>query len=674
MRIGREQSLVKTTWLTIGLICAIGGLSFRVLPGGVGTASFTGTSGGDDTTAPGVSATRSAHDFSELLWFRLRDVFEREVKENASEAVLQRTFLAVRLDYKGFEWAAAYSKPSVARMINGAPMPEAEPVGFADPGPDDPPPTYNVTNPEGLQVMEALLFPHYDTSSKEELLSRIKTLEDNIHLYNIYFPKIHFLDEQVLDAAKLEVFRVLSLGLAGFDVPLSLNALPEAAESLNGVKLALGGFPAAPDRDSTLALLDAAVGLLEQSTGQTQKARTLAFNRFDRATFILRYGNPITAGITRMQTQIGIRLHYNRLLRQEAPTLFAAGAFDPEAYLPGPEYATTPEKVLLGKQLFFDTQLSGPGTRSCATCHQPDKAFTDGLIRNIDILKSQPVDRNTPTLINAALQPAQFYDLRATSLEEQARDVMMNPKEMHGSVHLAAQRVGQDTIYRRLFREAFPGHYGASAGAGVADTWVDTTDLLNALGAYVRSLVNLNSRFDRYMRGKAKLTTQEIHGFNLFMGQAKCGTCHYMPLFNGVFPPAYDRDETEVIGVPGARAVGTPGIKAEGVPGVKGAGGPALIYGPVTLTDTVDADPGMFGILPIPFLQHAFKVPTVRNAGRTAPYMHNGVYATLNEVMDFYDKGGGKVNNQTLPTDSLHLSIQDKKDLIAFIKSLDTSP
>jgi cytochrome c peroxidase len=132
------------------------------------------------------------------------------------------------------------------------------------------------------------------------------------------------------------------------------------------------------------------------------------------------------------------------------------------------------------------------------------------------------------------------------------------------------------------------------------------------------------------------------------MGKARCGTCHYMPLFNGNFPPMYNRMEAEVIGVPAAAGSGT-----------------------------VDADEGRFAVMPAPFLRHAFKTPTVRNAARTAPYMHNGVYGTLDEVVDFYDDGGGSgegehLADQTLPRDSLHLSMEEKKALVAFIHSLDS--
>jgi cytochrome c peroxidase len=146
------------------------------------------------------------------------------------------------------------------------------------------------------------------------------------------------------------------------------------------------------------------------------------------------------------------------------------------------------------------------------------------------------------------------------------------------------------------------------------------------------------------------------------MGKAKCGTCHYMPLFNGNFPPRFVKTEAEVIGVPAAGA--TQGLVRSGEKGAaKGA--------------VIDADPGRFAIVPAESFRHAFKTPTVRNAARTGPYMHNGVFSTLEEVMDFYNKGGGvglgiKIPNQTLPFDKLELNENERNEIIAFIKSLDS--
>jgi cytochrome c peroxidase len=132
------------------------------------------------------------------------------------------------------------------------------------------------------------------------------------------------------------------------------------------------------------------------------------------------------------------------------------------------------------------------------------------------------------------------------------------------------------------------------------------------------------------------------------MGKAKCATCHYMPLFNGAFPPRYMLAESEVIGVPRSMA-----------------------------KTTIDDDMGRYDILHTNAFKHAFKITTVRNASRTAPYMHNGVFKTLEQVMDFYNEGGGvglgfPIDNQTLPSDKLHLTDKEQKDVIAFIKSLDS--
>ncbi|MEO3402910.1 cytochrome c peroxidase [Mucilaginibacter sp. CAU 1740] len=284
--------------------------------------------------------------------------------------------------------------------------------------------------------------------------------------------------------------------------------------------------------------------------------------------------------------------------------------------------------------------MSGSGRRSCASCHQPDRAFSDGLVKNLDVLGKKMISRNTPTLIGAAFQPAQFYDLRAASLEDQAVDVMQNKDEMHGDMQVAIGKLWRDQSYRELFARAY---YQKGRAA------IDTFEVMNALASYVRSLTALNSRFDEYMQGKSSaLTKEEIAGFNLFMGKAKCSTCHYLPLFNGALPPRYMQMEAEVIGVPERKN-----------------------------RKRIDPDRGLYVLQPYAFNDHAFKITSVRNGARTAPYMHNGVFQTLEEVIDFYDKGGGaglgiRLPNQTLPSDQLHLTAKEKHELVAFIKSLDS--
>jgi cytochrome c peroxidase len=345
--------------------------------------------------------------------------------------------------------------------------------------------------------------------------------------------------------------------------------------------------------------------------------------------------------MTGMEKELHISIHkYNRLLNQEAKTLFDSNAFNVNAYAPDRLFFINREKIKLGRALFTDPILSGTGTRSCASCHQAAKAFTDGLVKNKTLGKNGLLKRNTPTLINAALQPALFYDMRVSSLEDQSITVVQSSEEMHGSMKTTARRLWENKTYRDLFSAAFPKKDRIE---------IDTMEVMNAIGSYVRSLTRLDSRFDEYMRGdKSAMNAAEVNGFNLFMGKGKCATCHFMPLFNGTFPPGYTTMETEVIGVPGAAG-----------------------------RKEIDPDPGRYGIVRFGFLKHAFKTPTVRNAALSAPYMHNGVFNNLEQVVDFYNKGGGaglgmNIENQTLPFDKLELTVKEQKDIVDFIRSLDS--
>ncbi len=536
-----------------------------------------------------------------------------------NEAELQQLFLKARLAYKQFEWAAEYFDPSATRAVNGAPVQEVELSGV-------------VFEPAGLQVIESFLFPRYDSSKKLQLAEQLRQLVVKCNNYKTHFGGIAIFNWQVFDAAKLEVFRIMTLGITGFDDPLSLDCMRESAAALKSVQSALGWYLDENDIEQVKQKSDAAIAYLNDHT---------SFNNFDRAGFIVAYANPVTAAITDGEKRL--QLHpalYNRLLKQDARTLFDSGAWNVNAYSPDPSAFVTQEKIKLGEKLFADPSLSGNGIRSCLSCHQPGKAFTDGLIKNTDIENHRSLARNTPTLINAALQPAQFYDMRVKTLEDQSRTVVQSAEEMHGSIHLSVAKLWNDPSYREMFSRTFPGS---------GRTGIDTFEVMNALGSYIRSLVFMNSRFDEYMRGHSDaMNADQVSGFNLFMGKAKCGTCHYMPLFNGNFPPRYVKMETEVIGVPASRD------KKE-----------------------IDSDPGRFAIIPVESFRHSFKVPTVRNVTRTAPYMHNGVFDNLEQVINFYNGGGGtgwgeKIPNQTLPTDSLNLTDKEKQQLIAFMKALDS--
>lgn len=600
---------------------------------GLFIASFTSIDSSQKEDAKPNARERKIHRevLSEIIDFRdyIKDSLLVAVHKNTVEAkTLQQYFLKSRLLFKKFEWATSYFTWDLTQRLNGPPVQEIENADLLDPS------LARGTDPMGLQVIEELLYPDVDAKNKEELKASVGYLITNTEYLIDYYSDHAFADWRILDAAKLEVFRIITLGITGFDGAASLNSMQEAAVSLKSLQRVLKYYISRKKQSSLLQELSTSIEYLMQHRD---------FNSFDRAAFITRYANKISTGIAALQQDLpGRKIKYNRMLNQEVNTLFDTNAFNVNAFSPGPKYHITTAKVKLGKRLFFDKMLSGTQTRSCATCHQPDLDYTDGLATPTDIHDStKHLQRNVPTLINAALQSNYFYDMRALTLEDQVRDVISNKQEMAGSLESVIKYVSRDSGYTQLFNKAFPGNQSSES--------INSNQVTNALASYIRSLVKLNSRFDDYMRGHKKaLTPKEVNGFNLFMGKAKCATCHFAPLFNGITPPKYVQSESEVLGVP------------------------------KSLTDsTLDQDLGYYAIIGVESYKYAFKIPTVRNIKKTAPYMHNGVYNTLEEVMEFYNNAGAvglgiDLPNQTLPTDSLQLTEPEKQDIIAFMESLES--
>jgi len=421
------------------------------------------------------------------------------------------------------------------------------------------------------------------------------------------------------------------MGITGFDSPVAFHSLPEVASALGGVRQQLAHYVSKNADKALAAQLDSA---FNAAIGYVRKSPD--FNAFDRLEFIRDYANPLSSRLLDVQKALRIPVFTEkRLLSPSARTLTDSGAFNASYFVNFEEQAMTSQRVALGKMLFFNPILSNNSGRTCATCHQPDKAFTDGEPKSFAVgFNGVRISRNAPTLLNASFQAVQFADSRVTFLEDQASDVIRNPDEMHGSLPDAVAALHKQNESRQLFEEAY--------ADGVTEN-----NLKNAIASYIRSLSSLDSRLDRHFRGSENaLTIEEKSGFNLFMGKAKCATCHFFPLFNGTVPPAYLETESEVLGTPAT---------AEG--------------------KTVDPDVGKFVLTKREPHRYAFKTPTVRHVSLTAPYMHNGVFKTLEEVVDFYDRGGGNglgfnLDNQTLPFDKLSLTSSEKKALVAFMEIL----
>jgi len=534
------------------------------------------------------------------------------VEEGATQKQLQNQFLKAHESYKRVESICEYYFPSVSKAINGPAIEEYE----YDDGITVP--------PAGLQVIEEYIFPKYDTNSKKELLKEIGILNANLVRLESISKTNELTDAAVFDAMRLEVFRIITLGITGFDSPIALNSLPEAKTSLETIKKQLTVYGENEQNATTLKIIKEGTAYLDEN---------LKFNEFNRAYFIKHYLNPLSKAI--YQTQLALKIPFfkeSRGLKVAAQTLFDKNAFDTEAFSGFPDYKTTKEKIELGQLLFNDPILSGNNTRSCSSCHHADKAFTDGLETAATLDGKKLLKRNTPTLSNIAYQRNFFYDSRVNYLEDQAVAVITNEKEMHGSLEKSALDLKKNKKYADYFVKAFPGKE------------ITAFTIKNALASYIRSLSNYDSKFDGFMRGEEKFNRDEVAGFNLFAGKAKCATCHFIPLTNGTVPPNFDRSESEVLGVPGKNK-------------------------------KIDKDLGKFDLTKADVNRYSFKTPTIRNIALTAPYMHNGVFKSLEEVIDFYNNGGGSglgfnLPNQTLPGDKLNLTPLEKKQLIAFMKTL----
>jgi len=569
--------------------------------------------------------TRKYFTELQLFQFQMMDL-QQALSLNKPGDTLQQIFHHARLSYKKIELFIEYYFPYHDYQLNPPAIQSAE----------------DHSPPQGMQVIEELLFPEYDEADKNKLMGNLYKINSSIQgLAGL--EKVFHVDRNLPDAIIEELYRILTQGITGFDSPVSLQSIPEAASSINSVR-------------ETLELISERFSP-EGRSGYEQSIKLLReasqycldhpeFNSFDRMFFIRNYLNPVTAWLGQEKLQLNIydRPRLGRILLKPGIykyySLFDQRLVSPK-FFSGDSVLENPEMISLGEKLFFDPFLAGNNKRSCATCHKPELAFTDGMSKSLSIDEHTTVSRNAPTLLNSSLQRDLFHDHRQKLLENLITEVLANKEEMNSSVDQVAEKLKHRDDYSELYFKAF------------GDNQYSGNAVARSIAAYVRSLISMNSRFDLYMRGhKNILSQEEINGFNVFMGKGKCGTCHFAPLFNGSKPPLYSIIESEVIGIPESSD---------------------------TINAKLDPDIGRKKTSHSAVHEFSFKTPTVRNIELTAPYMHNGVYRTLEEVVDFYNRGGGvglgfDLPNQTLPFDKLDLTGPEKKSLVAFMKSLtDTS-
>lgn len=321
------------------------------------------------------------------------------------------------------------------------------------------------------------------------------------------------------------------------------------------------------------------------------------------------------------------------------PAVCLAGRLEPFREVPVPEgNLQSSAKIELGKKLFFDRRLSGDGTMSCATCHDPNQGFSDGL----DISLNYPTTRNwrnAPTLINVAFQKYLFHDGRASTLEEQALFPMMSAFEMNQNLDFMEEEIRSVPEYVAEFAEVF------------GDQDVTRERVAMAISTFERTLISDDAPLDRYLRGDSDaLSPDAVKGYQLFTGKGKCARCHYgVNLVDDRFHALYAPENPEHQKDP--RIAATRRFVAK-------------VYNFAEYRTLVE-DPGRFLITGDRKDWKAFRTPTLREIARTAPYMHNGIYGTLAEVITFFNEGGGMGNSELKP---LRLTAQEKEQLKVFLE------
>lgn len=444
-------------------------------------------------------------------------------------------------------------------------------------------------------------------------------------------------------ANRLFLLNLAAIYTTGFECPDKQQLIPELSELLKGVSGIYSAFNASYSNyrlsEEYLELFDSMIKFV--------RAQSADGNSFNHFVFIRDFVNPLFT-----LNQMFIKLNRFRSVNLIDYSLndHAISIFDKQlyrgqdikgVYRPVKDTVMLNEIKSIGKLLFYDPLLSGNIKRSCASCHIPQQYFTDTSVStSLQFNGTDRLERNTPSLINVEYNHLIMLDGKHINLSNQAKDVLTNPKELNNK--------GEEEILRKLLSCKLYKIELKKFAEKSSDSDLNLRHVTSAISMYYGSFGQYNSTFDEAMNHRTVLDSVSVDGFNIFMSKAQCATCHFAPVFNGVKPP-YVSSEFEVLGVPDDRNF-----------------------------SRISQDKGRFLINPATQTLHAFRTGSIRNIMHTKPYMHNGIFQSLTELVDFYNVGGGlgngiQVENQTLSKDSLHLTQYEKTALIKFMESLNES-
>jgi cytochrome c peroxidase len=494
---------------------------------------------------------------------------------------------------------------------------------------------------EGAGLSLAALYTEEEVIEKDSLKQLIKSSLQAINEYaaDSITQRIASYSHFYL-CNRLFLLNLASIYTTGFECPDTSNIIPELLVLMTDTEKIYQSFNQSfPDRalgEKYLSLYTNAIAFV--------KAQPRNFSNFDHFSFIKNFVNPLFGYNQQaiQQYRVISRNTMDYSLNNGNVSIFSKNLYNglnPKGiFLRVSDEKALAEIENAGRLLFYDPVLSGNNKRSCASCHKPAEYFTDTInTASLRYDRLSFLTRNSPSLINSIYNQLAMLDGHHISLKDQARAVITNPDELGSDEQSVVEKVLSCTEYKKMFKKML--RYTP------LEKNITFDHITSAIILYYSKFSRYTSPFDDAMNTNNGLPAGAKQGFNLFMSKAECATCHFVPQFNGVKPP-FISSEFEVLGVPAD-----------------------------TTFKQLSPDKGRFGENPAKETMNAFRTGSLRNAAHTGPYMHNGVFKTINEVLDFYDAGGGvgkrlTVNNQTLSADSLHLTKEEKGYIIEFIKSL----
>jgi cytochrome c peroxidase len=428
----------------------------------------------------------------------------REQIENGEE--VKRAFLQSRKSYKVFEWKLEYLSYSWQEFFNGTPSAKINEQAAG---------IYKKP-PHGFQYLEELICENAD---RDKILKEVNLLIKESSRVQEYLNQSELNQLQIIEALQLALIRWQTLTIVGFENPcLSLSySMDEAVVVLDVLKklvITESGRNKSFNKKESKSI----VSELDEIQVLVKNASFEDLDRYEILVNLLPQVNALLIKAKEKFSAIESNWTVNSPINLNASNVFDKSFVNPDFFSSFGRNKSNPTIESLGKAIFFDPALSKNNQLSCATCHQPDKYFADGLVKSISSKANQFLARNTPTLLYSGYQSRWMFSMQSLFLENQMDHVVVNHKEFETSYTEMIEKLKQNEEYVAMFSKAFP-ELGEQA--------ISVYSLNLTVAAYVRSLAPFNSDFDKYVYNPRVVDESVKNGFNLFAGKAKCVTCPF---------------------------------------------------------------------------------------------------------------------------------------------------